>query len=192
MTNFPESWDMSEYKDVDSTNYYKMVEQRSGGDEKALKAAKTSLQHLARDHARVPMSWSAGKFNGFSPADCKAEPWMRPLEDAEVCNAKQQVGDKDSVLSFWKKMIGVRREWRDLLVHGLFEDVDVENEKFFTFTKTYGGKKALAVCNFTDKVQKMELPESVAGSKKELLISSLNKSDENELGAWEGRVYVLS
>lgn len=192
MTNFPDSWDMSEYKDVDSTNYYKMVEQRSGGDAKALKEAKASLQHLARDHARVPMSWSAGKFNGFSPPDAKAEPWMRPLEDAAVCNAKQQVSDKDSVLSFWKKMIGVRREWRDLLVHGLFEDVDVESEELFTFTKTWGGKKALAVCNFTDQVRKWEVPASVAGSKKELLISSLGRGDESELGAWEGRVYLLS
>ena len=32
MTNFPESWNMDEYKDVDSTNYYKMVAARTKND----------------------------------------------------------------------------------------------------------------------------------------------------------------
>lgn len=192
MTNFPETWGMEEYKDVDSSNYYKMVGERSGGDEAALAAAKKSLQHLARDHARVPMSWSTAKYNGFSPEDCTAEPWMRPLEDAEVCNAREQSGNKDSVLSFWKKMLGVRRAHKDLLVHGEFDDLDVENEKVFVFTKTWMGRKALAVCNFTDGALKLDIPGEVAGRKRELLISSLGKGDEAELGAWEGRVYLLS
>lgn len=192
MTNFPDSWDMSEYKDVDSSNYYKMVHDRSGGDAKALAAAKASLQHLARDHARVPMSWSTAQHNGFSPQDSTTVPWMRPLEDAAVCNAKQQQGDKESVLAFWKKMLAVRRQHRDLLVHGEFDDLDVENRDLFVFTKTWNGRKALAVCNFTDKTQGLKLPEAVASSKRELLVSSLDKADGEELDAWEGRVYLLS
>ncbi|OAG00564.1 alpha-glucosidase-like protein maltase [Paraphaeosphaeria sporulosa] len=192
MTNFPETWDMSEYKDVDSSNYYKMVAQRSGGDATKLAEAKSSLQHLARDHARVPMSWSTGKYNGFSPADSSAEPWMRPLEDAAACNAEQQKGDKGSVLAFWKRMLQVRRAHCDLLVHGEFDDLDNANEAVFTFSKTWQGKRAVAVCNFTEKAQRLELPESVRNTKREMLISSLGGGDEAELAAWEGRVYLLS
>ena len=192
MTNFPASWDMSEYKDVDSSNYYAMVASRSHNDPAALAAAKASLQHLARDHARVPMSWSTAPHNGFSPADCGATPWMRALEDAEACNARQQAGDKDSVLSFWKKMLGVRRAHNDLLVHGEFDDLDVENERLFVFTKTWMGRKALAVCNFTGEPQAWDVPGEVAGRKRELLVSSLEREDGGELGAWEGRVYLLS
>ena len=51
MTNFPLTWDMSEYKDVESSNYYKMVAARTNNDPKALEDAHVSLQHLARDHA---------------------------------------------------------------------------------------------------------------------------------------------
>ncbi|KAF1974025.1 glycoside hydrolase [Bimuria novae-zelandiae CBS 107.79] len=189
MINFPERWDMSEYKDIDSTNYYKMVAERSNNDPEALAAAKKSLQHLARDHARVPMSWADAPFNGFSPPESTSTPWMRPLEDAATCNARQQAGDKDSVLGFWKKMLALRRAHNDLFVHGEFDDLDVESEELFVFTKTWRGEKALVMCNFTDKVVQMEVPDV---SKRELLVSSLGRGDEENLEAWEGRVYLLA
>ena len=192
MTNFPESWDMSEYKDVDSSNYYKMVAQRTNNDPTALAAAKASLQHLARDHSRVPMSWSTAPHNGFSPPDSRAEPWMRPLEDADVCNAKQQQSDKNSVLAFWKRILKVRKEWNDLLVHGEYDDLDVEHPDFFCFSKMWKGKKAVAICNFTDKTQKLEFPATVKDAKKELLVSSVDDNVEGELKAWEGRIYLLA
>lgn len=192
MTNFPESWDMGEYKDVDSSNYYKMVAQKSKNDATALAAAHKSLQHLARDHSRVPMSWSTAPHNGFSPPDAKAEPWMRPLEDAAVCNAKQQQSDKTSVLAFWKRVLHVRRELSDLLVHGQYDDLDVENADLFVFSKTWEGRRAVVVCNFTDKAQTLELPRQVREEKKDLVVSSVDKPRERELAAYEGRIYVLT
>ncbi|KAF1954001.1 alpha-amylase-domain-containing protein [Byssothecium circinans] len=191
MTNFGMDWDMSEYKDVDSSNYYKMVAQRSNNNPEALNTAKTSLQHLARDHARVPLSWSTGPHNGFSPVDSKAEPWMRPLEDAAVCNAKQQQGDKTSVLAFWKRMLQVRREYNDLLVHGQFDDLDPENEDLFVFGKSWQNKKAVIVCNFTDREIELKLPAELTSGMKKLLISSVDVPQER-LAAYEGRIYLLS
>ena len=192
MTNFPSSWDMSEYKDVDSTNYYKMVAARTNNDPAALKAAHTSLQHLARDHSRVPMSWSTAPHNGFSPPDAKATPWMRPLEDADVCNAKQQQNDKNSVLSFWKRILQIRKQHDDLLVHGQYDDLDIDNLDFFVFSKTWQGKKAVTICNFTDRKQRLVFPEQVANEKMELLVSSVDEPVEQELAAWEGRIYLLA
>jgi alpha-glucosidase len=192
MTNFPETWDMSEYKDVDSSNYYKMVAQRTNYDAKALADAKASLQHLARDHSRVPMSWSTAPHNGFSPADSKEKPWMRPLEDAEVCNAKQQQSDKSSVLAFWKRILQVRKSLNDLLVHGEYDDLDVENREVFCFSKTYNRKKAVAICNFTDKTRALEFPASVRDVKKELVVSSVDEHVDGELKAFEGRIYLLT
>lgn len=192
MTNFPESWDMSEYKDVDSSNYYKMVAARTNNDPTALAAAHRSLQHLARDHSRVPMSWSTAPHNGFSPANATAEPWMRPLEDAAVCNAKQQQSDKKSVLAFWKRILEIRRQYNDLLVHGQFDDLDVENSDVFVFSKTWKGKKAIAVCNFTDKAQVLDLPQQVRNEKKDLVISSIDTPLGEELAAYEGRIYLLA
>lgn len=192
MTNFPLTWTMDEYKDVDSSNYYKMVAARTNNDPAALKSAHESLQHLARDHARVPMSWSTGPHNGFSPPDSKSAPWMRPLEDAQICNAKQQQTDKHSVLSFWKRILQLRKQHTDLLIHGQYDDLDVENADFFVFTKTWQNKRALAICNFTDKRQNLVLPESVKNEKRELLVSSVDEPVEEQLNAFEGRIYLLA
>lgn len=169
-----------------------MVAQRSNNCSNALVSAKASLQHLARDHARVPLSWSTGPHNGFSPADSKAQPWMRPLDDAHVCNAKQQQTDKSSVLAFWKRMLQLRREYADLLVYGEFDDLHEEHEELFVFAKTWRGQKAVTVLNFTDREVEMKLPKEIAGAKRELLVSSVDDVMEGALGSYEGRIYLLS
>jgi alpha-glucosidase len=192
MTNFPKSWPMTEYKDVDSSNYYKMVATRTDNDPEALEAAHASLQHLARDHARVPISWSTGPTNGFSPPDAHAKPWMRELEDAETCNAAQQQGDKDSVLAYWKRMLRLRKQYNDLLVHGQYDDLDVENRDFYVFTKTWKGRRAFVVCNFTERAQALYVPGQVGGVKRELLVSSVDAPVEGEMAPWEGRIYLLA
>jgi alpha-glucosidase len=192
MTNFPLTWDLNEYKDVESTNYYKMVAARTKNDPAALEEAHKSLQHLARDHARVPMSWSTEPHNGFSPPDAAAKPWMRPLEDADVCNARQQQTDKNSVLAFWKRMLQVRKQHNDLLVHGQYDDLDVESPNFFVFTKTWNEKRAVCICNFTDQTRDLVLPESVRNEKMNLLVSSVDDCEEKKLAAFEGRIYLLA
>ncbi|ORY11268.1 glycoside hydrolase superfamily [Clohesyomyces aquaticus] len=187
MVNFPLEWGMSEYKDVDSSNYYKMVAGRSGNDPEELMAAKVSLQHLARDHARVPVPWTAGENAGFSTA----KPWMRPNDDYAVCNAKQQQTDKNSVLAFWKRMLKLRQQYGDLFVHGDFDVVDVENKDVFTFSKTWQNRKALVVLNFTEKERELALPAEVRSQKMQLLVSSVDHVKQTQLSAYEGRVYLI-
>ncbi|KAF2790917.1 glycoside hydrolase family 13 protein [Melanomma pulvis-pyrius CBS 109.77] len=186
MVNFPVEWDMSEYKDVDSTNYYKMVADRTNNSPTALAAARTSLQHLARDHARVPISWSDTPNAGFSTA----KPWMRALEDTAACNAKQQQSDKTSVLAFWKRMLALRKQYNDLFVHGEFDVVDLEDKDVFVYTKTWRERKAVVVCNFTAEAREWEGKE--VGGKKELLVSTVEGPREGKLEAFEGRIYLLA
>ncbi|KAF2184987.1 glycoside hydrolase family 13 protein [Zopfia rhizophila CBS 207.26] len=187
MVNFPLEWSMEEYKDVESGNYYKMVDQRTGGDPAELAAAKAALQHLARDHARVPMQWTAGLNAGFS----QVTPWMRVNDDYPVCNAKEQQADKTSVLAFWKRMLQLRRQYVDLFVHGDFELLDKSNLETFTFSKTWRSQRAVVVLNFTGKEQELVLHGEVQTQKAEMLASSLDDSREDSLAAYEGRVYLM-
>jgi oligo-1,6-glucosidase len=114
---------------------------------------------------------------------------MRPLEDADVCNTKQQQSDETSVLAFWIRILKVRKEWNDLLVHGEYDDLDIEHPDFFCFSKTWKGKKAVAICNFIDKVQKLEFSAAIRDSKKELLVSSVDHETEGELKEWEANIF---
>jgi oligo-1,6-glucosidase len=184
--NLPRDFSINDYKDLESRNYYQMVAERSGGDEKELDKAMKALQYLARDHARSPMQWNGSlPSGGFTSQG--VEPWMKLNPSTTTINAEQQLGDPDSVLSFWKNMLDLRKQHRDLLVHGKFVLIDSENEAVFSFTKEWQDHKALVVCNFSDTEQ----AEPKVGGEKRLLISSIKSSKENILEAWEGRVYLL-
>ena len=207
MVNFPLDWSMEEYKDVDSTNYasghcfqnhrvnqlmcqqYHMVEKRSHGNAKALHSAKVALPHLARDHARVPMQWNASPHGGFSTV----KPWMRVNDDYTQCNAQQQQTDTRSVLAFWKRMLVLRKEHRDLFVYGNFELVDEADEDLFCFTKEWDGEKALVVLNFTGEQQAFGVDDFVGEEIEATLLSAtVDEVRESSLSPYEGRVYLIS
>jgi oligo-1,6-glucosidase len=185
--NFPVEWDMEEYKDVDSTNYYNMVKERTNGNVDALKDAKAALQHLARDHARTPMQWDARPNGGFSTA----KPWMRVNDDYPTCNVRQQQGEKKSVLAFWKTMLKLRKEHADLFVYGDFDLVRANDENIFYFTKERGEKRALVVLNFTKTEQSFQIPAQVAPTQSLLLAASVDKLKEGVLLPFEGRIYLI-
>ena len=162
-----------------------MVSRRTNGNPTELAIAKNALQHLARDHARVPMQWDESKHGGFTTG----KPWMRANDDYALCNAKQQSGDKSSVLGFWKQMLALRRAHSDLFVYGNFDLVGAEDENLFAFTKQWHGSKAFVVCNFSKMEQQFEIPDATA--KSQLLCGSMSNAQSNVLQPFEGRVYLL-
>ncbi|KAL4931353.1 glycoside hydrolase family 13 protein [Aspergillus undulatus] len=188
MVNAPEEWGVEEYKDVDSTNYYHMVREMSNNDPDQLKTALLAMQHLARDHARLPMQWSAEPNAGFSSASAK--PWMRAHDNHAEVNVRAQECNASSVLSFWKTMMRLRKEYADLFVFGIFELLDEQNGEVFTYVKTAAGRSVLVTLNFSDSPQKAAQAED---RDLKLLISSAGGNAEGtELQPWEGRVYELT
>jgi oligo-1,6-glucosidase len=164
-----------------------MVKERSGNDPEALASAMLALNHLSRDHSRVPMHWDESKHGGFSTGT----PWMRVNDDYPICNAKQQQSDEKSVLAFWKRMLALRKEYLGLFVYGDFDVVDEGDEKIFCFTKEWKGEKALVVLNFTDAEQSFGLDVVVKAEKARLLSTTVDEVKPSRLAPFEGRVYLL-
>lgn len=201
MTNMPKDWDIAEYKDVDSINFYAEALARNPGNEAAKKFAKAGLQHLSRDHARTPMQWTAAGPNaGFTAED--VTPWMRVNTSAqEGINVQDEDADATSVLNFWRGMLKVRRNHAEVLVHGTFQLVDEKNEKVFSFVKTSpdGKDKALVVCNFADGETRIPEFGGVDLAEAMLLLDNTsdaarNSEDERRkqyLQPWEGRIYLI-
>ncbi|KAM3414719.1 hypothetical protein BST61_g9876 [Cercospora zeina] len=185
LRNFPLSWPIEEYKDLSSQNWYEYIKRTHNGDEKTLAGTKRALQRLARDHARVPMQWDSSANAGFS----QVEPWMRVNDDYESYNADAQEKNPKSNLAFWKKMIALRKEHKELFVYGLFKVLDAENSNTFTFSKTFGDKEAIVVLNFSADEQESGVPPARSSAK--LLMSSDGNNGEQKLAPFEGRVYVI-
>ena len=190
MINAPKDWPIEDYKDIESINYYKIVAERTGNDPLALDRVMKSIQILGRDHARLPMQWDDTPYAGFT-SDKKGA-WMRTNDSYKTINVASQQKNPASVLNFWKSMLAMRKEYRDLFVYGAFKSFDMENEQTFVFGKTFGKDKAIVALNFTDEEQVFTRP--VVDGKFELLVSNVDGIDgtEQKLHPYEGRLYLVN
>ncbi len=103
MTN-PRYSDISQYRDVESINYYKILQERGASKEEALAV----LGERSRDNGRTPMQWKAGPNAGFTDG----EPWIGIPENHSYINVEEENKDEDSILSCYKKLIRLRKEHR--------------------------------------------------------------------------------
>ncbi|EGN92954.1 glycoside hydrolase family 13 protein [Serpula lacrymans var. lacrymans S7.3] len=195
LKNFPRSWGIEEYKDVASQNYWNLIlEQRkkaSGGKEVDMSDMLDDFQRKARDHARMPMQWDDTKHAGFTTGT----PWMRVNDDFVECNASAQAGDKDSVLSFWKRAIGTRKQ-HDVLIYGDFELLLAENEQVFAYKRTLGPSSALVLLNFQEAEATVSLAEVGELTGYKFVLGNYGEEERGglretaSLRGYEGRLYV--
>jgi oligo-1,6-glucosidase len=155
MVNCPSSWGAEELRDISAIQYLKEMEELHPDDTKMQAAALAGLQRVGRDNARTPMQWSAKENAGFTTG----KPWIRVHDNYKEVNVAAQLDDADSVLRFWKRMTGLRKEYRDLLIYGQTEVDDMENLETFTYTKTYGEQIAVVVLNFGEGEQDVVVPK---------------------------------
>ncbi|KAF2834472.1 glycoside hydrolase family 13 protein [Patellaria atrata CBS 101060] len=87
-------------------------------------------------------------------------------------NAAKQDRDEWSVLEMWRRMLTLRRKYRELFMRGHFKIYDEENLDSFMFEKAHGDQKALVVFNFSNREVKFLKPKVVDGSL-ELLVASM-------------------
>ena len=208
MVNGPkDSYPIENYKDIDSTSFMDMIKQRTNSDPVELEKGFTAVQYLARDHARIPIPWNGkAKHGGFSEAAEKAgkeiqEPWMKAHPLAGEINVASQVDDPDSTLSFWRKMLRVRKEHADLLVYGDYKTLRLDDEKTLTFLKEshQGGSKALVAVSFSTEnekwarpsAQELGVPADMAFELVPVASTHDVKDAGDALAPFEGRVYLV-
>jgi oligo-1,6-glucosidase len=191
MTNMPKTWPIEEYKDIESNNFYQEAERSVDSAEKD--RVMSGLRILARDHSRLPFQWDSSAHGGFTSPS--TEPWMRAHDDASKINVANQVNDRQSVLSFYKKVMALRKSHADIFIHGTFQLVDKVSENVFSYIKESfdGSRRAFVILNLSDSKQQIpNLNDSLGDSLDwHLLIgTSRATAEEGVLSAYEGRVYV--
>ncbi|KAI9283709.1 glycoside hydrolase superfamily [Umbelopsis sp. AD052] len=188
MINIPKSWPIEEYKDVESLNFYNRVKAATHNDERALSKAISGIQAVARDHNRAPVQWDNSQHGGFTTG----QPWMRVNESFSYINVQDQEGDETSVLSFWRKAIEFRKNYKELLVYGEFQLCDADNTKTLTYLKVHNDQKALVVLNFTKEEQQFIVPKEAHGQMELILSNSKASSESKKLSPFEARVYLIN
>jgi oligo-1,6-glucosidase len=107
-------------------------------------------------------------------------------------NAKLQSKDPDSLLDFWKRMLKLRKEYKDLFVYGRYELVETQAKEVFAFTKESEKMKSLTVVNMSAKPKNWEGCSSILGLDCKILIGNSADAEYGVLKGWEGRVHLCN
>lgn len=188
MTNAPRSWPAEEYRDVKSVNKWIQAQERCKESQECLDIALEDIWEHTRDHARLPMQWDDGENAGFASAG--VTPWIRVNDDWKETNVGKQIKDPNSLLEFWKKLLRLRKDYKDLFIYGRYELLEADNADLFVFMKEAHGKRSLTVINMSGDKKKWKGPPSSFGPNYKLLLQNTENADESVLSAWEGRLYL--
>jgi len=96
--------DINQYKDVESLNYFKILMEEGKTSAQALEI----INERSRDNCRTPMQWDSGKNDGFTTGT----PWIEVPEYGQSITVESQINDEDSIWSFYKKLIALRKEYK--------------------------------------------------------------------------------
>ncbi len=176
---------VEDFRDVESINAFQELTGVCGEEPETVLGY---LKKIGRDNARTPMQWDGQSNGGFTTGT----PWIRVNPNYKEINAKKQMEDSDSVFQYYKKLIQLRHSM-DVVVHGVYELLEPEDENLFVYLRTLGQEQLMVVCNFTD--QELLAPDCVGermGENARLLIGNYKEQKDSVIRPYEAVVYHLN
>ena len=166
---------IDQYRDVESLNYYRILKEQ-GLTEADIMAR---LMARSRDNSRTPMQWNEEQNAGFT----QGTPWIGvPVRKPEA-NAAAEAKDEKSILSFYKRLIRLRKDMAVIAEGDIRFICDVPG--VIAYERTLGDEKLTVYCNFTGE------PITVPACGQQCLLDSyedapLREGDRLTLRPYEG------
>ncbi|MGM0899048.1 MAG: alpha-glucosidase [Bacillota bacterium] len=176
MTNAPFD-DIDMYRDIETKNMYRYNLKKGISHRSIMK----TIKKISRDHARTPMQWNGGQNAGFTGGT----PWIPVNPNFNWLNVEAQQQDDQSVLSFYKKMIRLRKQ-HEALVYGRTHLAFLECPFIYAYIREYGEEQYMIISHLDDDTCMWWSP--LVG---ELLLSNYDSQLEGKLQPYEARVYRL-
>ena len=181
MTNLPFS-SIDEIDAVDSKRLYQQLLDEGRSEEEALDI----VANTTRDNSRTPMQWNDHLYAGFS----EVAPWLLVNPNYQMINVADQTNDPESILSFYKKMITLRRENKGL-IYGSFNEYLPENEQLFVYERVLDEERYLIIVNLTDEAATYTLPTEIETNWEVLLENQPGQEFQSDstFAPYEARLY---
>ncbi|WP_373163013.1 alpha,alpha-phosphotrehalase [Agathobaculum sp. Marseille-P7918] len=130
---------LDQYRDVESINHYHILRARGLHEDSVYDI----LRVHSRDNARTPMQWDTSAHGGFTTA----EPWLSVNPNHTRINAAAQVDDPESVFSYYRKLIALRKQY-DVIAYGDFAPLSEDHPSVLAYTRRFHGEQLVVVNNF--------------------------------------------
>lgn len=154
--------DISDYRDVETINYYHILKEKNINEEEIRKI----IQTKSRDNARSPMQWT--DLGGFT----EKVAWIKENSNKKYINVENNLKDPGSIFYYYKKLIEIRKKYK-VISHGSFERVFKNEKNIYAFKRKYNNREALVVNNISEDRVNIKI-ENI--EKYEVLISNYKES----------------
>ena len=130
---------IEQYRDVESLNYYHILLKNGKTEKEALE----TLAARSRDNSRTPMQWNGERYGGFS----EVEPWL-PMSAGfrNEITVEAQQNDQDSILSFYKKLIAMRKMY-PVIAEGEISFLETGTDRVLAYQRKLGEQQIVVFCN---------------------------------------------
>lgn len=188
MTN-PHYTDISQYQDVESTNMYDIMVSQQGVEHLDMMAI---LAQKSRDNSRAPMQWNREKQAGFTAGT----PWLEVAKNYQEINAQSAVADEHSVFHFYRKLIGLRKEF-DVITNGDYVDLFPEHPQVFGYRRQTSTQTLICLNNYYATEARIELDPHLNLNKGKFILNNYMTSEQQvlthhqELKAYETKVILI-
>ena len=137
--------------DISALDQYQVSLDAGLTPEEALKV----ISVYSRDNARTPVQWDSGKNAGFT----QGTPWLMVNPNYTSINVEAQKQDPNSVLSFYKELIALRKNpaYKETLVYGDVVPYLEDQHNLMAYHRK-GEKDLLVIGNFQKEPQTAVLP----------------------------------
>lgn len=153
--------DISEVDDISTIDEYEVARAAGLSEKEALAA----VSEYSRDNSRTPMQWDESENAGFG----SGKPWLAVNPNYKEINVKSQLEEENSVLSFYKRLIALRKSevYKSIFVYGEMKRVS-SPKNVMAFLREKDGEKILILANFQKKAEKIRLNWDI----KEVLVNN--------------------
>jgi oligo-1,6-glucosidase len=138
---------LDQIDDISTLDQYQVAMDAGLSEEEALRV----VSRYSRDNARTPMQWDDSENAGFT----EGTPWLAVNPKKDRINVASQIGDEDSLLSFYKKLIALRKspEYRNVMVYGDFISHAIPEKNLMVYLRDDGKKRLLIAANYQQASQ---------------------------------------
>lgn len=163
---------ISQYKDVESINYHRILMDNGLTNEEAMKI----VMERSRDNGRTPMQWSADINGGFS----KETPWIESIKNYRDINVENQIDDENSIFNHYRKLIALRKEYQVISL-GKTIPLAEKDKNIYMFKRELENEELLVINNFYGDSCEIDLDFDIEGYKCILSNEDINKKLEKNL-----------
>ena len=139
--------------DINTIDEYHVAKNAGLNEKEAL----SCISRYSRDNARTPVQWNDSANAGFTSGN----PWLPLNPNYKEINVASQENDPDSLLSFYKELITLRKnpEYKETVVYGELIPYLEEQHNLMSYYRK-GDKTLLVLGNFQKEPQTVKLPSA--------------------------------